>query len=150
MLCGLLDLYWRIHYCNYESRFLLNVGMYKPATRRHNALHCHHRGSHQHRMTYRYFIKKYQRDILRGEGHYEGLHRGLAAPSMKRFGRQPNYKSTTWNTKEMEDNIKIVFTEFVRMGYWSRTADLLRVSGVKRSVRGCGNDETNQSWSMLT
>jgi hypothetical protein len=68
-------------------------------------------------MTYRYFIKKYQRDILRGEGHYEGLHRGLAAPSMKRFGRQPNYKSTTWNTKEMEDNIKIVFTEFVRMGY---------------------------------
>jgi hypothetical protein len=41
------------------------------------------------------------------------LHRGLAGLSIKRFGRDPNFKSATWNTEEMEDNIKIVFTEFV-------------------------------------
>lgn len=84
------------------------------------------------------------------EGYSEGLHRGLAGLSIKRFGREPNLKSATWNTEEMEDNIKIVFTEFVRMGYRSRTAAWFRVSGVKSSVRGYRNDEMNQSWPMLT
>jgi hypothetical protein len=43
------------------------------------------------------------------------LHRGVAGLSIKRFGREPNFKSVIWNTEEMEDNIKVVFTEFVRM-----------------------------------
>jgi hypothetical protein len=68
-------------------------------------------------MKYKCFTTKFQRDILTREGYYEGLHRGLAGLSIKRFGREPNFKSAVWNTEEMEDNIKIVFTEFVRMGY---------------------------------
>lgn len=95
---------------------IMKAGSYETATRRHIALHCHHCGSHQHRMKYRYLTTKYKTDILTREGYYEDLQTGFAGLSIKRSGREPNYKSATWNNEEIEDNIKIVFTEFVRMG----------------------------------